>query len=310
MAWKTLPAAVNVSAVAVSTLSITETLLAAVVTEFARFPLHTVRRTAVWATIMIAILVPVLSPVWAAIIAIEVAAVAAIVLAVIAVKTIAIVAIVTLRNIVVAIVVSVVVVALRAIVEALLIIERPLRHPATLAATFTTALGLTFAVRDLRLNIAAEILGLVIAEVFTVHRVLGIERLRPRQGTLVFAALAHLLFAIGQDDAVVVLGMLQIAFREHGIAGRQCVACQRNVFLGYMRRCSTNFDVGTRTLKTARQRILRFAVVAAATVTITIAIVVTAAAAAILLTLPHGLPFTFAWFLFALTRLVRRQVSL
>ncbi len=97
------------------------------------------------------------------------------------------------------------------------------------------------------------------------------------------AALIEHLRLCGGDDAVVVLGVLEIILREDGIAGRKRIARERDVLLGDMRRRATDFDVRPRTLEAAHQRILRFAVVI---------IVVSTAATTVLLSLPHGLPFT------------------
>ena len=109
---------------------------------------------------------------------------------------------------------------------------------------------------------------------------------------LELAALAHLLFAIGQDDAVVVLSVLEIILGQNPIAGRQRVAGQRDVLLGDVGGRTAHLHVRSRAFETARQRVLRFAVVVAAIVIV----VVATAAATILLSLPHGLPFTLRWF--------------
>lgn len=146
---------------------------------------------------------------------VEVAVIAAIVIPVVAVKAIA-VAILTRLVVVLAmlaaIVVSIIVVALRTIIVARRTVERTRLLHATLAAALATTLRLAFALRhrglrNIRLNVAALIVALVL-EVVALHRVVSIERLRPRQGTLIFAALAHLLFAIRQYDAVIMLGVL------------------------------------------------------------------------------------------------------
>ena len=77
------------------------------------------------------------------------------------------------------------------------------------------------------------------------------------------------------DDAVVVLGVLEIALGRDQVAGSERVAGERHVFLGDMRRGPANFHVGSVRFKAPRQWILGLAA--------------TAAAPAILLSLPHRL---------------------
>jgi hypothetical protein len=93
------------------------------------------------------------------------------------------------------------------------------------------------------------------------------------------AALLLQLLAIGHDDAVVVLGMLQVVLGEHGVAGRLRVASERQIFLGNMCRSAPDFHIGTIGFETARKRILA----------LSIPVVIVAATAAILLSLPHCL---------------------
>jgi hypothetical protein len=80
------------------------------------------------------------------------------------------------------------------------------------------------------------------------------------------------------DDAVIVLGMLQIALPCDQIAGGQRIACERGVFLCNMRRGTADFHVGPIGLVASTQWILGLAASAAA-------------APAILLSLPHRLMF-------------------
>src|SRR5262245_56987771 len=77
------------------------------------------------------------------------------------------------------------------------------------------------------------------------------------------------------DDAVVVLGVLEIALRRDHNAGRESVAGERHVFLGDMRRGSADFDIRAVRFVVPCQWILGLAA--------------TAAAPAILLSLPHRL---------------------
>jgi len=103
----------------------------------------------------------------------------------------------------------------------------------------------------------------------------------------VSAALLRHLLAITEDDAIVVLGVLQIVLSEHRIAGRQRIPRQRDVLLGDMRGRAADFHIWPRALETTHQGILRFAVV----IVVIIVVVVATATATVLLTLPHGLPF-------------------
>src|SRR5262249_48120319 len=80
------------------------------------------------------------------------------------------------------------------------------------------------------------------------------------------------------DDAVVVLGVLEIALGHDQVAGGQRIARQRHVFLGDMGRRTPDLNVGTVGFVIPCQRILGLAATAAA-------------APAILLSLPHGLLF-------------------
>ena len=135
---------------------------------------------------------------------------------VIAIETITIVAlIIVVRPVVTAIVV----VTLRTIVIALRAVELPL------LLRNAPALGLAIALSDLRLHVAALVITLVV-EVLAVHRVLSIKGLSARQSTLILATLTHLLFAVGQNYAVVMLCVLQVTFRQHRITGRQRIASQ------------------------------------------------------------------------------------
>jgi hypothetical protein len=109
---------------------------------------------------------------------------------------------------------------------------------------------------------------------------------------------SDLLLAISQDDAVVVFGMLEIVLGQNRVAGGLGVAGQLHVFFSDVRRIAANFDIGTSRLEAPSQRVLAFAVVvivAAALVmaaAVAVAIVRSATASAILLSLPHGLPFS------------------
>lgn len=64
------------------------------------------------------------------------------------------------------------------------------------------------------------------------------------------ALLRHLL-AIAEDDAIIMLSVLQIIFCENRIAGRKRVARQRNILLGNMRGRAADFHIRPRTLEAA-----------------------------------------------------------
>jgi hypothetical protein len=100
------------------------------------------------------------------------------------------------------------------------------------------------------------------------------------------STLLNLLLAIGEDDPVVVLGVLEIILSQDWISGRLRIARQGDVFLGDMRGIAADLHFRAVRLVAARQRVLAFSVM----LTVAIVVVVMAAAAApILLSLPHGL---------------------
>lgn len=102
------------------------------------------------------------------------------------------------------------------------------------------------------------------------------------------AALADLLIAKCQYDPVVMLGVLQVILRKHFITGRFGIAGERDVLLGNMSRSTPNLNIGAVRLESAGQRVLALAII----VIIVVALVTATAAPAILMSLPHGLPFS------------------
>lgn len=54
---------------------------------------------------------------------------------------------------------------------------------------------------------------------------------------------SNLLFAIGENNTVIMLGVLQIILGQHRIARCLCVARQLHVLFGDMRRIAANFNV-------------------------------------------------------------------
>src|SRR5262245_60519163 len=82
----------------------------------------------------------------------------------------------------------------------------------------------------------------------------------------------------GHDDAIVVLGVLEIALGRNHVAGRERIAGERHVFLGDMRRRAPDLHVGAVRFVVPRQWILGLAAAASSP--------------AILLSLPHVLSIT------------------
>jgi len=151
------------------------------------------------------------------------------------------------------------------------------------------ALHLVGEARDGGLLALANVLATAVVVTHVVH----VDRVHVRASRPVLLAAIHIaaallqhLLAIGQDDPIVVLGMLEIILRQHRISGRLSVACQLDVLLSHVGRGATHLYVGTVRLEAARQRILMLTVVAL------VIVVVPAATAAVLLSLPHGLPFS------------------
>jgi hypothetical protein len=89
------------------------------------------------------------------------------------------------------------------------------------------------------------------------------------------------------------LSVLQIIFGQHRITRRLSVARQRQIFLRDMRRRATDFHFGSVGLEASRQGIIPFPVVIIMAVILVVAVtIIPATAAAMLLSLPHGLPFS------------------
>ena len=109
-----------------------------------------------------------------------------------------------------------------------------------------------------------------------------------------FAALLHLLLAVGEDDAIVMLCVLEIVLCQHRVAGRLRVTGKRDVFLGNVGGRATHLHIGTVGLETPRQRVLALAVVITIVVIARVSAIVVMATTAttMLLSLPHGLPFS------------------
>ncbi len=146
---------------------------------------------------------------------------------------------------------------------------------------------------DLRLLTTPGIVHAVVA-----HFTAGLERLA-RAGEAVSrhhpagvhafpARLLHLLLAVGQDDAVVVLGMLQVILCQHRVAGGERIPRQRHVLLCNLGGRTMDFLVRAIGLISTHQRILMMLALAA----LIVAAVVATATSAVLLSLPHGTLFS------------------
>ena len=69
----------------------------------------------------------------------------------------------------------------------------------------------------------AEFVALVLPELVAITSVGATERMRARRAVVaerIDTALLRHLFAIAQDDAIIMFGVLQIIFRQYRIAGR------------------------------------------------------------------------------------------
>lgn len=142
--------------------------------------------------------------------------------------------------------------------------------------------------------LAAGIIAIILAKTVTgFQRVTGHHLPIARRHAARIATLGDLLLAVGQNDAIIVLSVLQIILCEYGVARRLSIARQSHVLLGYVGRGAAQFDVRPIALKAAGGRVLAFAVaiLMAVIVVVIVAIRVAAATSAVLLSLPHGLPF-------------------
>jgi hypothetical protein len=141
---------------------------------------------------------------------------------------------------------------------------------------------------SLRLTVRSELAAILVVERFAARYVAGIAR-RAMATHAAWAAigelaasLLHLLLTVGEDDAVIVLGVLQIVLGQDRIARRVSVPGHRHVLLGHVRGRAPDLDVRAIALEAAGQGVLTLAAWI-------VAIVVSAATSAVLLSLPHGL---------------------
>jgi hypothetical protein len=126
-----------------------------------------------------------------------------------------------------------------------------------------------------------EILAVALAVVLAVVAVLA---------TIAVVALEtflHLRLS-GRDDAVVVLGMLQVVFRHDTIARALRIACQSRILLGDVLSGTADFHIGAGAVIGPGKRVLAFAVeIVVSTTAATAATVVTPPTTLVLLSWPH-----------------------
>jgi hypothetical protein len=130
------------------------------------------------------------------------------------------------------------------------------------------------------------LIGVAIEAVVGIHVAFG--TVLPVVGAVVSwigAALAYLLFAVGHDDAIIMLRVLEIILGQHRIAGRLGIARERHIFLGDVSGRAAQLHIRTIAFEAPRQRILAFALL----IVLIVVVIVAAAASAVLLSLPHGL---------------------
>ncbi len=124
--------------------------------------------------------------------------------------------------------------------------------------------------------IAGAVVGALLVTATAVHRLAG---------------LLNLLLTIREDNAVVVLGMLQVVLGEHVIAGSLSVSGELEVLLCDMSRGTAHLYVRAVRLEASGEGVLPLAV-AGVIVVVVVVDVVAATATAMLLSLPHGLPIS------------------
>jgi hypothetical protein len=170
--------------------------------------------------------------------------------------TIATVAIETLSTVPVrAIVVALAVMPRLTIVVAILIIAVLIVEIARLL--LRERLLRAFALRLLPLD--AELVTVLIAELVAVVSIGAGKSVSARRTVVaerIDAALLRHLLAVAEDDAIVVLCVLKIVFRQDRIARRQRITRQRNILLRNVRGRATDLYVRSRALEATHQGIL------------------------------------------------------
>ena len=210
-------------------------------------------------TIGILIALATAEPAFGAVVIATIAELPAIVaIAVLAARSVAImpVAPVTTEILALAPIIPIIVVALVAVVPRLAVIVAVLM----IEIAWLLLIGLllrTFAALLLRLD--AELVAVLLAAFIAIVSIGTGERMRTGGAVIakrINSALLRHLFAVAQDDAIVMLGVLKIIFSENRIARRQRIARQRNILFRDMRGGATDLHVRTRALEAAHQRIL------------------------------------------------------
>ncbi len=126
-----------------------------------------------------------------------------------------------------------------------------------LALSFVRPLALALEPLDLRLVALCQIVGrivcaLVVAELLGIAILALRAHLRPVSAIRTVARLLHLLLAVGHNDAIVMLGMLEIVLGKNRVTRQLRVARQRQVLLRDEIGCAPHFDVWTVGLKAPR----------------------------------------------------------
>jgi hypothetical protein len=157
----------------------------------------------------------------------------------------------------------------------------------TAAAFVVAVLAFVARLRKLLwLCVAAEFAFIVAVVVAHRHRLTEAGRTRTPRAVLHLATtLGDLLFAERHDDAVIVLGVLEIVLGQHRVTRRLCVARESDVLFRNMGGRAPQLDVRARAFEAPRQRVLTLPIL----IVVIIIAVVAAASSAVLLSLPHGL---------------------
>jgi hypothetical protein len=128
---------------------------------------------------------------------------------------------------------------------------------------------------------AVEILAVALVIVLAVVTVLAAI------AVVALETLLHLRLG-SRDDAVVVLGMLQVVFRHDAITCALRVACQSRILLGNVLSGTADFHIGAGAVIGPGKRVLAFAVeIVVSTAAATATIVVTPPTTLVLLSWPH-----------------------
>lgn len=146
--------------------------------------------------------------------------------------------------------------------------------------------------RDHRLVAVPKIVaaGAVAVGTFLAFHTVGAQARRAAIARIVVRQ--ALLLAIREDDAIIMLGVLQIILGQNRITRGLGVPCERNVFLRDVGGRAPHFHVGPIRFEAADQRVLAFAMVIVPVAMVAMSVAVAATAASVLLSLPHGLPFS------------------